>query len=302
MYPEKKTYLIFLAISLILTYFSAHEIYGERETPVPTLPAAGEYIIGPQDVIEIKVWENPDLSGKAVVSLDGFINYYLIGKVKAEGLTPEQLRETLTRLYSNGYLINPQVSVEVAEYKSKKVVINGEVAKPGTYYLTRKMTVVEAITMAGGQTKDSDREIFIIRKKSQASETPGSNTGAGRYAKTLKSNVDSGNDIQIRIDLRAALEGNFKENTYVKNGDYIFIPKAKTFFIMGEVKSPGKYNLEKDTTLLQAISLAGGLTEKASLRKAMAIRTVDGKKEEVRLDPNDILKPGDIIRIPESLF
>ncbi len=291
-------------------------MWGEEtgsENPPQSQGSASEYVIGPQDVIEIKVWDNPDLSGKAVVSLDGSINYYLIGKVKAEGLTPAQLREKIASKLADGYIVNPQVSVEILEYKSKKIILTGEVEKPGTYYLTRKTTVVEAITMAGGQTKDADREIFIVRdveSDAKESEKERANPPPPEEETVPATETSPDSDRpplpkkgkQILIDLRAALEGDLSQNIYVLNGDYIFVPRSKTFFIMGEVKKPGQYNLDRGTTLLRAISLAGGLTEKASLRRTHVIRTVDNRKKEIKIDGNDLIEPGDIIVVPESIF
>ncbi len=250
------------------------------------------YIIGPQDVLEITVWDNPDLSGKVSISLDGFMNYQLIGKVKASGLTAPELADKITELLADGYIINPQVTVQVARYKSQKIFVVGEANKPGTYYLTKRTTLVEAISMAGGHAKDADREVIIVRPKNKKS-TFGKNPLTPNQAEKSE---------MIKVDFRSALEGDLSHNVYVQNGDSIFIPKSKTFFIMGEVRNPGKYNLDKGTTMLNAISLAGGETDEAALSKTKIIRLVDGKKIERRVEMGELVKPDDVIIVPESFF
>jgi polysaccharide export outer membrane protein len=256
-------------------------------------PATGvvqDYVIGPQDVLEIVVWDNEDLSGKAAVTLDGYINYQLIGKLKAAGLSPSKLAGKVTELLADGYLIDPQVTVRVIEYRSRKVFIVGEAVKPGTYYMTKKTTLVEAISMAGGHTKDADREVIVVR--------PDKDMTAG----DLASQSLGVQGRQIIVDLRSALEGDLSQNIYVENGDSIFIPKAKTFFIMGEVRSPGEYKLEKGTTVRKAISLAGGTTEKASLGRIKVVRVVDSKEVESSVGLDEPLMPNDTVMVPESFF
>lgn len=124
-----------------------------------------DYLIGPEDVLEITVWDNENLSSKVAVSLEGFINYQLIGKVKTAGLSAAELGKKITGLLADGYIINPQVMVRVIEYKSQKIFIIGEANRPGTYYLTKKTTLVEAVAMAGGPTKDADREVVVVRPR-----------------------------------------------------------------------------------------------------------------------------------------
>lgn len=239
---------------------------------------SGDYVIGPQDVLEVIVWDNQDLSEKVAVSLDGYINYHLIGKVKAAGLSTGELAQKITELLSAGYVVNPQVNVRVVEYLSQKVFMIGEVAKPGTYYLTKQMTIVEALSMAGGLTKDADTEATIVR--------PGAGSGGA----------------QPKVDIRSALEGDLSQNIRLENGDSVFVPKAKTFFIMGEVNRPGEYKLESGTTVRRAISLSGGETDKGSIGRAKVIRKTNDKEAESRIGLDDVLQPGDTIVIPERFF
>ena len=256
----------------------------------PATEAVQEYVIGPQDVLEIVVWDNDDLSGKTAVALDGHINYQLIGKLKAAGLSPSELAVKVTELLADGYLIDPQVTVRVLEYRSRKVFILGEAVKPGTYYLTKKTTLIEAISMAGGHTKDADREVIVVRPDKNMPEGNPATRSLGAQGR------------QIKVDLRSALEGDLSQNIYVENGDSIFVPKAKTFFIMGDVRNPGEYKLQRGTTVRKAVSLAGGATEKAALGRIKVVRVIDGKEVESRIGLDEPLLPNDTVMVPESFF
>jgi polysaccharide export outer membrane protein len=255
------------------------------------LQQAEDYQIGPQDVLEIKVWDNTDMTKKAVVTLDGFISYHFIGKIEAKGLTTGELAEKISKKLADGYIINPQVTIEVIEYKSQKIYISGEAIKPGTYYLTKKTSLVEAISMAGGPTNDADREVIIVRPN--VSKV---------FSDTSLLKNEMVHKTQLIIDLRSALEGDLSQNIYIQNGDSIFIPRAKSFYIMGEVKRPGKYNLKKGMTVLNAISLAGGETVKATIERTRIIRAEKGKKIEKKVKLDELVQSDDIIIVPESFF
>jgi len=108
------------------------------------------YVLGPEDEISIQVWDHEDLSRTVRVGLDGRISYPFIGELKAQGLTVMQLQKELEKRLADGYIIDPNVSIKVTEYKSQKYFVVGNVQKPGTYPLTKDITVVEAISSAGG--------------------------------------------------------------------------------------------------------------------------------------------------------
>ncbi|MGA1868104.1 MAG: polysaccharide biosynthesis/export family protein [bacterium] len=251
--------------------------------------AGEDYIIGPEDVLHVTVWDNEDLSSKVAVSLEGFINFHLIGKIKASGLTTAELAEEITHKLKSGYINNPQVTIQVIEYKSQKVFIIGEANKPGTYYLTKKTTLIEAISMAGG-LRDAGREVIVVRPKKKGKSRD--------YAPS--SQAEEGE--QIKVDIRSALEGDLSQNIYIHNGDSIFIPKAQSFFIMGEVNSPGKYSLEKGTTILKAISMGGGTTAKAAMGRTKVVRVVEGKEVKIKVNMDEFVQPNDAIIVPESFF
>jgi len=261
-------------------------------------PSAGiqeDYTIGPQDRLKIEVWDNPDLSREVSVSLTGTFTFPLIGEVKADGLTTDQVRRELVRLLADGYLIAPQVSVTITEYRSKQVNILGEVKNPGTYPFTRRTSLIEMISMAGGLTDKAGPEAFILRSGEELpSGLPGA--GAGR-----PSDRDP-NFSTKRIDLNELLQTG--ENIYflLREEDTIYIPRADFYYVLGEVSKPGQYKLEKDTTVLKAVTTAGGHTKKANLRRITVVRMIDGQERELPADLFQPVRPDDIIRVPESFF
>lgn len=264
----------------------------------PLLWAQEEYVIGPKDVLKITVWGHKDLSDLYSVSLEGTITLPLIGKVKAEGLTEVELRKQLTELLGE-YLVDPQVLVSVAEYQSKKVLVLGEVNKPGAFPLKGRTTLLDAISKAEGLTKDAADQLVLVRQHPQM---------AGRA-----SEVSPGASV-VRLDWRKIKTGDTTENVVIENGDTIFVPKnLATFFILGEVKKPGAYPLEKEMNILEGITTAGGFTDRASPGKTKVIRPTPKGQETIQVDMNEIIKKGrrekaiplrdgDVVIVPESFF
>jgi polysaccharide export outer membrane protein len=255
------------------------------------LPAAAagtqaDYVIGSQDILAIAVWDQPDLAGKYTVELDGTIGFPLIGRVKAGGLTLRDFEMELKRRLSDGYFKNPQVTVAVEQYRSQRIFIVGDVRAPGTYPLTGDMTLIEALARAG---YTAAREVVIVRSRgAQGPVLPGQDKNA---------------DV-VRVDLKEFESGQMSQNVRLSDGDTIFVPQTESdyVYVFGEVRSPGVHVIKKDTTVLQVLSIAGGLTEFASASRMKVVRVVDGKKKEVRVKMTDILQPGDTLIVPERFF
>ncbi|MGA1844049.1 MAG: SLBB domain-containing protein [bacterium] len=261
-------------------------------------PSAGiqqDYTIGPQDRLKIEVWDNPDLTREVSVSLMGTFTFPLIGEVQAEGLTTDQVRRELVRLLADGYLIDPQVTVTISEYRSKQVNVLGEVKNPGTYPYTRRTSLIEMISLAGGLTEEAGPEAFILRSGQ------GLPTGLPGAEAAEPSDSDP-NFSMKRVDLHELLQAG--ENIYflLQEDDTIYIPRADFYYVLGEVNKPGQYKLEKDTTVLKAITTAGGNTKKANLKRVTVVRDIDGKEREMPADLFQSIQPDDIIRVPESFF
>ncbi|TVL99461.1 MAG: hypothetical protein CV087_18000 [Candidatus Brocadia sp. WS118] len=249
-----------------------------------------EYIIGPEDVLEIQVWDNEDLGCVTEVSLEGAFTFPLIGRVRAGGLSITGLERLIEEKLADGYLISPHVNVSVKEYKSQKVSILGAVKNPGSYALKRKTDILEVISQAGGFTDKAGQIITIVRPK------PTQQNGHITHSGKEKENAI------ITLDLSDFKASSAYDNFPVMNGDSIYVNLAPRIFVTGEVKKAGEFPWEKGLTVRQAISLAGGHTDKASPRRVIISRMEDGKEKELKPKMDDLVIPGDIIKIPGRYF
>jgi polysaccharide biosynthesis/export protein len=259
----------------------------------PGLASGQEYTIGPRDVLGITVWGQADLSRDYGVDPDGFIPFPLIGRVKAAGSTPKELAGQLTELLGKDYLVNPQVIVNVKEYLSQKVQVLGAAEKPGVYYLTGPTSLLEILSRAGGFASTAGKQVLLVR-----------NQGAAQ-----------GSTAALRLSLEKIQAGDPSENTRVQSQDIVIVSKAQaySYFIFGEVKKPGAYTLDKDTNILEGITVAGGFTDKAAPSRTRVIRSTPQGQQVIEVDMNDILRRGreaktvmlqesDVVVVPESFF
>jgi polysaccharide export outer membrane protein len=253
------------------------------------------YRLGPEDEIEIKVWDHDDLTRKTRVGLDGNISYPFVGEIKAQGRSLLEVQKELERGLGPKYIIDPRVSVTVTEYKSGKFFVVGNVQKPGTYPLTKTIRVVEAISQAGGVASGtiskplSGAVAIIIRAR------PGEKLEQAKIPDKIPASQ------KITVSLSGALAGDLKQNLEIKNGDTIYVPNL-VYYITGEVKKPDRYPYEENMTVLMAVTTAGGLTDKASARSTYIIRENSGIKDKVKVVMDDPIRPGDTIVVPESWF
>jgi polysaccharide export outer membrane protein len=248
-----------------------------------------DYVIGPQDVLTIALYDQEDLSGKFPVDADGTFTFPLIGRVKASGLTLRQLEAEMKRLLMDGYFKNPQLTVGIEQYKSQRVFIVGEVRNPGPYALTGNMSLIEAIAVAGSALPTASGEALIVR----------AGAGSDASAPTLPSGDRS--DVET-VDLKTLQSGALEQNLALGDGDTIFIPRAETIYVFGQVKSPGAYPIQRDTTVLQALSLAGGVNDRGATGRIRIVRLEKGKKQEIRVKLDDRVRPGDTVIVPERFF
>lgn len=231
------------------------------------LSPAQEYTIGPRDVLQITVWGHADLSLDYPVGEDGFVAFPLLGRVQASGLTVKAFAARLVGLLDKDYLVNPQVLVSVKEYLSKKVHVFGEAEKPGLFYLTGPTTLLEVLSRAGGISKTAGKQAILVRNHRPSA--------AG---------VANGNAI-LRLSLEKIQIGDTSENIVLEDEDTIFVPRARAFFVLGEVKNAGTFPLERTITVLEAVNLAGGFTDKAAPALVKLIRQKpDGAQETLPVD------------------
>jgi len=250
-----------------------------------------EYSIGPGDVISIQVWDHNDLNRKVEVSQEGDFTFPLIGKIHATGLSVFDLEKTVTDKLASGYLISPQVTVTIAEFRNQEVFLFGAVKKPGSYVVKGKTHILKLTTDAGGFVDESGMSATIIRpKSSEVTNKP----------VTIE---DAKEDHQIiTIDLNQVTVSSTGDKFYIWPGDSVYINKMARLFVTGEVKKPGLYTWEKNLTVREAISLAGGPTPRGAQERASIIRIEDGVEKEITPEMGDVVLADDIINVPKSYF
>jgi polysaccharide export outer membrane protein len=255
---------------------------GAVQTPAPAqkpgVTAASNYRIGPQDQLLITVVDEPDLTGKFPVDSDGMFTYPYLNRVKAAGMTAEELQNQLATLLRNGYLRSPQIRVEVGQFRSQSVMVIGEVRQAGKIPMTgATMTLLEALVASGSPTAQASTEIIVRHRAADGKDAE-----------------------EIRVNRKELELG--KSDVMLRDGDIINVPAAQRFYMDGYVRAPGTYVLDPGLTVQQAIALAGGLTERGSDRGIAATRLVKGKTVEVPLKLDDKVLGNDTIHIRSRFF
>jgi polysaccharide biosynthesis/export protein len=252
--------------------------------------SAADYVIGAQDVLLIQVFDQQDLGGKYTVEADGTFSFPLIGRVKAGGLTLRGFEGELKGRLADGYFRNPQVTVAVEQYRSQRVFVMGEVRQPGPVALTGGMTLIEALARAGSTLQTSSGEVSIVRA------AQGSGNGG-----PVMPDQDAASEV-FRTSIQALQSGSLSQNIELRDGDTIFVPRAELIYVFGEVRNPGAYGVQKNTTVLQALSLAGGVTEHGAMNRIEVMRIVKGAKTQVKVKLTDVVRPEDTIIVPQRYF
>lgn len=256
-----------------------------------TSPAPG-YRIGPKDLLEVKVFEVPELNIERRVSDEGSINLPLIGDVPVAGLTDAELADRLKALLESRYVQRASVSVFIKEFRSRPITVLGAVRQPGELKFSGRWTLLEAISAAGGLADNRGDTIFVLRR-----------AGNG-LSDQIAISVE---DLIVRADPDA--------NIPIFSNDLINIPPRVevTVFCLGEVRSPGALNFQSTQriTLLSAIARAGGLSDRASKKLTIKRRERSGRDVELEADfrrilagkaPDIELQDGDVVVVKESFF
>jgi polysaccharide export outer membrane protein len=268
-------------ISLALVFWLA-------VSPSAQQPEPPNYVIGPEDVLTVTVFNEPSLSGRFRVENDGQFNYPFLGRVRAGGATLSDVAATLKTKLADGYLRNPQVTVDVDQFRSQSVFVMGEVRAPGKYVLSGTVSLLEVLAQAGSTTSLAGQEIVVLHPRTRAA-------GAVSLSAPGDSEV-------LRVNMREIESGRMSTNVPIRDGDTIFVPKAERFFVVGLVRNPGSYALEPNMTVLQALSLAGGVTERGSSRRLRITRVVNGKRTDLDAKATDLVLPGDTITVRQRLL
>lgn len=236
----------------------------------PPADATEEYVIGPEDTIEIGILGQADRT-RARVYTDGSIQLNLLGRVMVAGRNPRQLGAELAKAFeAGGYYSNPIVSVEIVGYASRYVTVLGAFGQPGLIPMNRSYHLSEILARVGG-VRDTAADYIIVRSEGQPEK---------RYLISKLSSGDAADDPQVAP------------------GDKIFSPTAEVFYVSGQVKGPGAFPVTSGLTIAQAIAKAGGLTDSGSDKKVKVTRA--GKSEKMK--PDAIVQGGDVLVIGERLF
>jgi polysaccharide export outer membrane protein len=271
-------------------------------TPATPERVAG-YVLGPEDQIIIRAFQAEEISDKPVqIQGDGYISLPLVGRVKAAGLTVEQFEAALAKDLSK-YIEHPQVTVLVSDYRSQPVSVMGAVNGSGVVQLRGEKTLIQVISLAGGLRPDASNTVTITRELSQ-----------GKIPLSEAKIDPSGRFSIAQVNLRDVMDARApQDNILIKRDDVLTVPRAQMVYVIGEVQKPGGYVLnERDSlSLLQALSLAGGLTKTASVKHAKILHEEDGKSDRVELPdsvarimagkaPDVMLHADDILFVPNS--
>jgi polysaccharide export outer membrane protein len=294
---------VFLAGLAVLTIVAVHAA-GQGAGDTATQPTSG-YVLGPDDQIVIRSIDVPEIPDKPIpIGTNGDVTLPLIGRVKAGGLTVEQLETELNTLFKT-YVKDPQVSVTVAEFESKPVSVIGAVNKPGVIQLRGQKTLYEVLSMAGGP-RDTAGSVLTITRTLENGEIPlpGAATDpSGRFS-------------CAELNVEEILDGkNPGANIEIKSEDVIFVSQANSnmIYVVGDVEHAGAFTLgeRSSVSILMALSLAGGLGRTAKPEEARIVRNIPGqsKPQEILVNLKKVLsgkaediglQPQDVLVVPTS--
>ena len=303
-------------------------------TPQPT-----DYVIGPGDLVNVQVFDVPEMSRELRVSQTGTIGMPLVPvRLQVAGLTEIQTERKITEvLEANGLISHPEVSVTVKEKKSRPITIVGAVAHPQVYEADRQVTLIDVLAQAGGITPDASDHVIVTRpERDQLPDASQSQTDAfansapalnapsdatpGSAAKPAAASAAEPPQIPpplvntITVNLGQILEaGDMANNVVILPGDVVTVPHAGIVYVLGAVSKPGGYTVTNDRaqlSTLKVLSLAGGLDKTAKSDHAVIVRKdATGQQQQVDVDLKKIMKlesedvqlrPSDILYIPRS--
>lgn len=273
-------------------------VQGMARSPGTAAPSTGGKLapsgvpMGTGDQININVFGQPDLTTQVTLDAVGMITLPLIGPIKALGLLPRQLEQLVAkRLVEGGYLKEADVVINVQQTRSRFFSVLGEVVRPGRYPLENKLSLLDALAEAGGATDKAEPVVTLIR----GTEFSGGSEDA-------QAQPESAPGQRFTIDPRTGPDPALA-STPLRNRDVLFVPAKQVFYVYGEVRSPGVFAIEPGLSLLKALSMAGGLTDRGSDSRVVVTRKQDnGHNQEAPAELTEPIRPGDVIRVKERLF
>lgn len=256
-----------------------------KPSNAPTSLTGQEYRIGKDDLIEVTVFEVPELAGTSRVTASGTISIPLLGPLYVAGRTPQEVERSVEEALKKRYINDPHATVFVREYASQPVSVIGAVRAPGIYQIKGQKSLLDMLAMAQGVDQGAGNIIQLIRSKTH---------GSGDDPDGVRREI-------IEINVEDLTEnGKLALNVLVLAGDVINVLRAGSIFVVGEVIRPNEFVLRngKNITVTQAVALANGFTKEAKKSACLVIRYHrDGTKEEIPVDSAKVLR-GDAIDVP----
>jgi polysaccharide biosynthesis/export protein len=254
----------------------------QAQTTPPASPvAAAQYRLSLGDTVRITVFQNADLSLETRITEGGSISYPLLGTVSLAGLTVTEAEQKLARgLRDGNFVKQPQVSINVVTVRGNQVSVLGLVGRPGRYPLeTAEVRLTDLLATAGGVATGGGDLIVVVGSR-------------------------KGQPFRAEVDLPTVFAPNRRtSDVLLENGDVIWVERAPTFYLYGEVQRPGALRLERNMTVMQALASAGGLSQRGTLRGLRVSRKdADGRMREIEPQLNDLLRPDDVVFVRESVF
>jgi polysaccharide export outer membrane protein len=248
--------------------------------PPPPAGATQEYLVGPQDKLDINVIPDVFSARQVTVDVDGTFQYLDIGRFKAQDLTVRQIQAAIRKqLIDSNLHRDPTVTVEVVAFRSKMIYVNGDGVKaPSSFRIQGNDTIMSAIYQAGSFTSKAGSLVTIRRR--------GGADGKPIEIQIPRSDIEQGSGVAATFHLQ--------------DGDLITVPEAGRCFVRGEVMNPGAYDLSVNAkTVFDMINAAGGFSKFARKGDLLIRRTVDGRPKEIKVnkDMTDEVLPNDVIEV-----
>lgn len=262
------------------------QLGGEQPLPAASLPVAppsrvdaATVMLAPGDVVTLTVYGRPELTSTIYVSDGGTIEVPLAGSIPVAGLAPIEAADRVATAFREGdFLVDPQVNIVLAGLRSQQISIVGEVARPGRFPIDTRTSILDALALAGGITQQGEQRAYILRRR--------------------EGGVD-----RFEIDLSDLLTTGAGQVVELRAGDTIVVPKAQLIYLYGAVNSPGAYALQPGMTVIEAIAVAGGISERGSTRRIQVKRkSEDGKSRVSGIDLDDPLQAEDVLNVRERIF
>lgn len=293
-----------IGATLVLALWTTTTYSQTPSSPAPVRAIVSALRLGPEDVIQIRVVDADDIGDKPVrVAADGSITVPVIGRIKAAGLTVDELQAVIVERLKP-LIISPDVSVSLIETHSHPFTVLGAVKMPGVFQLSGRKTLLDALSQCGGPTDDAGYSIRISRRKESGPlPLPGAApdpTGEFMIAEVSLQNImDSSNPAG---------------NILLMPDDVLTVPRGQMVYVIGEVTRPGSIVVggQKSVTVMQAIGIVNGFTKFAKSKAARILRLTEGSptRTEITVNVQEMLRgkvadvplePNDILFVPSSL-